>query len=138
MRLGWQYSILYGERWEEAEVLEVQKVSERTLIYGFSFLVCLKCVTRGLGGRCVGEHDHCNPCFITHLNDWELKDIEVFFSRLQGNFVKREVKDRVVWLGSMKGVFPNNIFYSILKLEPATSFLVVIIWNCWAPPIACF
>lgn len=86
----------------------------------------------------VGEHDHCNPCFITHLNDWELKDIEVFFSRLQGNFVKREVKDRVVWLGSMKGVFPNNIFYSILKLEPATSFLVVIIWNCWAPPIACF
>lgn len=37
-----------------------------------------------------------NPCFSRNLNDWELDNVEACFSRLQGRFMTREEKDRVI------------------------------------------
>ncbi|RVX20415.1 DnaJ-like subfamily C member 7 [Vitis vinifera] len=44
---------------------------------------------------------------LRNLNDWELGVIEGFLSKLQGQTIKMEEEDRVVWKEDNKGVFSN-------------------------------
>lgn len=67
-----------------------------------------------------------NPRFVGHLNDWELDDVEDFFSRIQGETVKRDVKDRMVWMGSRKA--PFTPFWSGGMQLPSP-----FIWNSLVP-----
>lgn len=86
----------------------------------------------------LGEGGHWNPCFIKHLNDWELDNVEDFLSIHEGKSVKREVKDSVVWMDSRNEVFSIKSFYSILRSRHAILSPMAIIWNSWLPSKACF
>ena len=73
----------------------------------------------------MGEGGHWNPHFIRHLNDWELDNVEDFFLRIQG----KSVKDRVLQMGSRKGVFCVTSFDSLLEPGHPTPSPVAVIWN---------
>ena len=50
-----------------------------------------------------GVRGNWNTRFVRNLNDWELGVMERFLSKLQGQSVKREKDDRIVWKGDTKG-----------------------------------
>ena len=52
-----------------------------------------------------GEGGIWNFLFVRNLNDWELADMEWFLYLLQGQTLKREEEDRVLWKGDGKGFF---------------------------------
>lgn len=70
---------------------------------------------------------------VRNLNDWELVDIDWFLHKLQGQTMKREEEDRVVWKGDNKGVFCIRGLYSLLEIGCVTPFPLKIILNSWVP-----
>ena len=102
--------------WEMSMVLSYEKLLGRielSLIVEFPFLwvmgggwsfgwvivcfffifVCFSLMKKGLGDwfkRSNKEKGHWNPYFSRQLNDWELENVEQFFSRFQGKVVNRE------------------------------------------------
>lgn len=59
--------------------------------------------------------------------------MERFLSKLQGQTVKMEEEDRVVWKEDNKGVFFVRGLYSLLEIDYTTPFPLKIIWNPWIP-----
>lgn len=89
-------------------------------MYGFPLLVCFSSLKGGLDGGCVrglGWEEPLNLCFDRHLNDWEVDDVEAFFSKLQGSMIRREEKDKHVWMDSKNGVSSIKSLYSILVCD---------------------
>ena len=67
-----------------------------------------------------GKGGSWNIRFVKNLNDWELVVMEQFLLKLQGQTMKREKEDTVVWKGDSKGV-------------RAFPFPLKIIWKSWIP-----
>ncbi|RVW90726.1 hypothetical protein CK203_046435 [Vitis vinifera] len=56
-----------------------------------------------------------------------------FLSKLQGQTMKREEEDRVLWEEDSKGLFFVRGVYSLLETDYTTPFPLKIIWNSWIP-----
>ena len=55
-----------------------------------------------------------NPVFTRLNNDWEMEEVETFFSRLHGHALRRGDEDVMFWRVSKKGFFTIKSFFSSL------------------------
>ena len=59
--------------------------------------------------------------------------MERFLSKVQGQTMKREEEDGVVWKGDNKGVFLVRGLYFMLETNYTILFSLKIIWTSWIP-----
>ena len=59
--------------------------------------------------------------------------MERFPSKVQGQTMKREEEDGVVWKGDNKGVFLVRGLYFMLETNYTILFSLKIIWTSWIP-----
>ena len=81
-------------------------------------------------GRAIGIY------VLVDMTDWELDHIKASFLRLKGRAMKREEKDRVIWMNSRNEASSIKSLYSIMELGYVIPFLVTMIWNSWVTPKA--
>ena len=60
------------------------------------------------------EVGHWNLVFTRHNDDWEIKDVEALFRKLNGQVLRRDDEDVMNWWISKKGLFTVKSFYSFL------------------------
>ena len=81
----------------------------------------------------IGEVGHWKTIFIKHNNDWEMRDVEALFRRLNGQVLRRNDEDVMNWWISKKDLFIVKSFYSSLTPCNAREFPSSIVWNPWVP-----
>ena len=74
-----------------------------------------------------------NPVFTRLNNDWEMEEVETFFSRLHGHALRRGDEDVMFWRVSKKGFFTVKSFFSSLVLCIGREFPSSLVWNPWVP-----
>ena len=54
--------------------------------------------------------------FTRQNNDWDMREVEAFFGRLQGQVIRRDVEDVMIWWMSKEDIFTIKPFYSSLAI----------------------
>ena len=84
------------------------------------------------------EVGHWNLVFTRHNNDWEIKDVEALFRKLNGQVLRRDDEDVMNWWISKKGLFTVKSFYSFLAPCNVREFPSSIFWNWVSNKVSCF
>ena len=79
-----------------------------------------------------------NPNFSRSLNDWEIRTVECFLSRIQDKVVVEEREDEVFWEVTKSGSFFVKSLYYIIEEVRVDLFPTSIVWNAWVPPKVSF
>ena len=76
---------------------------------------------------------HWNLVFTRLNNDWEMEEVETFFSRLHGHVLRRGDEDVMFWRVSKKGFFTVKSFFSSIVPYIGREFPSSLVWNPWVP-----
>ncbi|RVX00231.1 hypothetical protein CK203_026685 [Vitis vinifera] len=80
-----------------------------------------------------GNLGYWNPVFTRLNNDWEMEEVETFFSRLHGHALRRGIEDVISWRVSKKDLFTVKSFFSSLAPCIGREFPSSLVWNPWVP-----
>ena len=80
-----------------------------------------------------GELGYWSICFLRHLNDWEMGEMEPLFRKLHSLVIRRDVKDTLGWRESGNGCFSISSLYRSYTRASSDTFPWCIIWRSWVP-----
>ena len=80
-----------------------------------------------------GELGYWSLCFLRHLNDWEMGEMEPLFRKLHSLVIRRDVKDTLSWRECGNDCFSISSLYRSYTRASSDPFPWCIIWRSWVP-----